>query len=200
MALEFIKPTYSPVKTVNGQTGDVIIEIPSHEGLATEAYVDAAIANIPEVDLENYATVAELERAIANVEVDLTGYATEDYVNRKVEEVAAGDIDLTDYATKTYVDEAVAAIDIPEASGVSEDRVNEMIDERGYVNGDDVSRMIGESGHMDEEGVSRMIGVELDIKLREWNLPNEERVIELIEQYGGSGSGEELPAAEEAEF
>ena len=151
MALEFIKPTYSPVKTVNGQTGDVIIEIPSHEGLATEAYVDAAIANIPEVDLENYATVAELERAIANVEVDLTGYATEDYVNRKVEEVAAGDIDLTDYATKTYVDEAVAAIDIPEASGASEDRVNEMIDERGYINGDDVSRMIGESGHIDEE-------------------------------------------------
>lgn len=77
MALEFIKPTYSPVKSVNGMTGDVIIEMPE----------------VPEVDL--------------------TGYATEEYVNKKVLEVqTGGEINLDAYATTTYVDDAIAAIEL----------------------------------------------------------------------------------------
>ena len=76
MALEFIKPTYSPVKSVNGMTGDVVIEMPE----------------VPEIDL--------------------TGYATEEYVDRKVLEVQAGDVNLDAYATKVYVDEVVAAIEL----------------------------------------------------------------------------------------
>lgn len=37
-----------PVTSVNGQTGDVVIDIPSVEGLATETYVNEAISNIPD--------------------------------------------------------------------------------------------------------------------------------------------------------
>lgn len=160
MALEFIKPTYSPVKSVNGQTGDVVIEIPSHEGLATEAYVNEAISHI---DIP---------------EVDLTGYATEEYVNRKVAEAAiGGEVNLDDYATKTYVDDAIAAID---ASGVSEDRVNELIDERGYQTGEDVMRTIG---------------TEVDIAIRERNLVNEDRAREIANEVcdeRGTGGGSEV--------
>lgn len=40
--------------------------------------------------------------ALKNVEVDLTGYATEDYVDNSIAEM-----DLTDYATKQYVDNSI---------------------------------------------------------------------------------------------
>ena len=45
--------------------------------------------------------------ALKNVEVDLTGYATEDYVVNSIAQ-----IDLTDYATKQYVDTSLAEIDL----------------------------------------------------------------------------------------
>ena len=59
-------------------------DIPSVEGLASETYVDEAIAAIPEVDLSNYATKEELP--------SVAGLASEEFVT-----------------------EAIAAIEIPEA-------------------------------------------------------------------------------------
>lgn len=54
------------------------IDIPSTEGLATQSYVDESIANIkhPSVDLTPYATKEQLE-----------DYATEEFVNRLLNEV-----------------------------------------------------------------------------------------------------------------
>ena len=54
------------------------IEMPSVDGLATESYVDNAIANIehPTVDLEPYAKKTDLP--------SLEGLATESYVDNKV--------------------------------------------------------------------------------------------------------------------
>ena len=46
-----IKQTGGAVDSVNGMTGDVVLEIPSIEGLASTEYVDNAIANIPAPDL-----------------------------------------------------------------------------------------------------------------------------------------------------
>ena len=43
----YLTPEEEVVTSVNGQTGDVIIDIPSIEGLATETYVDTKIAAIP---------------------------------------------------------------------------------------------------------------------------------------------------------
>lgn len=62
------------------------------EEVATQEYVDEAIANIdiPEVDLTGYATETYVDEAIANIdipEVDLTGYATETYVTEQVSSV-----------------------------------------------------------------------------------------------------------------
>lgn len=54
--------------------------------------------------LSHYPTTDQMHDAIENVTVDLTGYATEDWVKEQ------------DYATKQYVDDAVA--DIPTGGGV----------------------------------------------------------------------------------
>lgn len=98
--IELISPTKNAavVRSVNGKTGEVIIEIPSIEGLATEQYVQAAIEAI---------------------DVDMTGVATEEYVAKKIAEaqLAGGDVDLSAYYTKTEtdakIDEKIAAIEIP---------------------------------------------------------------------------------------
>ena len=54
------------------------------ENAATKSYVDDAIANIefPETDLKDYATKKYVDDAVAGV--DLTGYATEIYVNTSI--------------------------------------------------------------------------------------------------------------------
>lgn len=75
-------------------------EIPSIKGLATEAYVDAAISgiDIPKVDLTNYATKEHVATEIAKAQLE------------------GGEVDLSDYATKEYVDSAIGNIDIPEGN------------------------------------------------------------------------------------
>lgn len=100
MNLEFIKPTYSAVKSVNGMTGDVVIEIPEADmtGYATEEYVSKKIAEAElaggDVDLGAYYTKsetnAEIDKAIAAIEhptTDLTGYATEQFVNDAISQI-----------------------------------------------------------------------------------------------------------------
>jgi len=55
------------------------------------------------VDLTGYATESFVNTAVANGAVDLTGYATESYVDNAVANVS---VDLTGYATEAYVDQA----------------------------------------------------------------------------------------------
>lgn len=87
---------------------------------ATEEYVDNAIANIdiPEqdIDLSDYYTKAEtnaaIEQAIDGIEipeVDLTPYATQQFVLDKVAEIdiPESDVDLSDYYTKAETDAAI---------------------------------------------------------------------------------------------
>ena len=104
MALEFIKPTYSAVKSVNGKTGEV--EITAEElGAATQEYVDNKVAEVATggtINLDAYATKKYVDET----------FATVDYVNNLSLGGGGGDIDLTGYATETYVDEAIAAIEL----------------------------------------------------------------------------------------
>lgn len=65
-------------------------EIPSTSGLATETYVDEAIANI---DIPT---------------VDLTDYATKVYVDEAIAAVVPEDVDLSNYYTKSEVDTAIS--------------------------------------------------------------------------------------------
>lgn len=54
------------------------------------------------------------------IDVDLTGYATEDYVKEAI--AAIPEVDLEGYATEKYVDDAVAALDIPDTSGLATEK------------------------------------------------------------------------------
>lgn len=70
--------------------------------------------------LNGYEVVDEKARqdieTLKNKEVDLTGYATEDWVNNQgfIKEHQS----LEGYATEQYVNDAIANIDIPEGDGV----------------------------------------------------------------------------------
>ena len=48
------------------------------------------------------------------IEVDMTGYATKDYVDGAIEAIEFPTTDLSGYATENYVNDAIGAIDIPE--------------------------------------------------------------------------------------
>ena len=121
-----------------GDKGDT----PSLEGYATEAYVkanavskatgEALISSINTL-ASNKADKTYVDNAVANIEipeVDLTKYATKEYVttyyvdksllstlraNDKVEYKEALDKAVTGLATEAYVDNAIANIDIPES-------------------------------------------------------------------------------------
>ena len=58
--------------------------------------------------LGNYYTKTEVNNAIADARVDLTGYATEDYVQDRIAEIP--EVDLTGYATEDYVRDQIDAI------------------------------------------------------------------------------------------
>lgn len=137
--VEFIKPSYSAVKSVNGKIGAVVLtaEDLDLEGMATEEYVAQKIAeaqlNESEVDLSAYYTKSEtnaqIKQAIDAIpETDLSdyatkayvsdaipsleGYATEDYVTQKVNEAAiGGEVDLTGYAKTTDIPTKVSQLE-----------------------------------------------------------------------------------------
>lgn len=72
------------------------------------------------VDLTGYATEEYVDEAISNIEfpeTDLIGYATETYVNDAISNIEFPETDLTGYATQTYVDEAIAAIPETDLTG-----------------------------------------------------------------------------------
>lgn len=85
--------------------------------------------NPVEVDLSNYYTKEEVDTAIENVEVDLTGYATEKYVDDAIANIdipEVPEVDLTNYYTKTEVDNLIS--NAP-SGGLTEEEVQELIDE-----------------------------------------------------------------------
>ena len=60
--------------------------------------------NPPQVDLTGYATEDYVDKAVSNVKVDLTGYATEDYVDNAIANIDIPEVDLSSYYTKNEVD------------------------------------------------------------------------------------------------
>ena len=94
---------------LKGRTGDIGPRGP--QGPAGVVVGDGGDINI---DLTGYATETYVDNAIANAElgggdIDLTGYATTEYVNTVVN---SNKPDLTNYATKSYVDSAVDNVDV----------------------------------------------------------------------------------------
>lgn len=114
----------APVTSVNGQTGDIVINIPSVEGLATETYVNNAIDNIemPEVPVTSVnGMTGDIQINIPTVE----GLATEEYVNNAI---AAVDVPVTSVNGMT----GDVVIEIPESfSGSWNDLTDKPFGETG---------------------------------------------------------------------
>jgi hypothetical protein len=63
-------------------------------------------------DLTGYATQAYVDDAVANVDVDLTGYATEAYVQDAIDAIELPEPDLSNYATKDEIIGTIADLNI----------------------------------------------------------------------------------------
>lgn len=103
-------------------------EIPSIAGLATETYVDNAVAAIPKTDLTNYATKAFVGEEIAKAQLE------------------SGDVDLSNYYTKSEVVELIPdtsgfalSSEIPDVSGFI---TNEGLAAKGYATSTQVENAI----------------------------------------------------------
>lgn len=102
--------------------------------LATKDYVDEAIKSIPGTDLTGYATEDYVNTTIDALEIpSIEGLATETYVDEAI--AAIPKTDLTEYATETYVTDTVAAS--------LENYYNKtQIDEKGFQNETQVKSLI----------------------------------------------------------
>ena len=112
-------------------------DLPSIEGLASESYVKEQIQQIefPKTDLTGYATEDYVNHKIAEAqlnkeEVDLSNFYTKSEVDQKIDSIDIPEVDLTGLATEQFVKETVQKIDIPSIKGLaSEDYVNKRIEE-----------------------------------------------------------------------
>lgn len=125
--VEFIKPSYSAVKSVNGKIGEVVLtkEDLNLEGVATEEYVAQKIAEAQlaesDVDLSAYYTKSETDAKIKTAvdaipETDLSDYAKKSEIPTVPQKVSAFQNDagyltehqsLDGYATEDYVTEKI---------------------------------------------------------------------------------------------
>ena len=101
-------------------------EIPNIDGLASEQYVNEAIAgiNIPTPDLDDYYTKTEVDEALQNVSVNLEGYATEQFVTDEIAKVNIPD--TSDFITMQDVEDKKYLTAVPEGYA-TESFVHEMI-------------------------------------------------------------------------
>lgn len=113
----------------------------SFDGYATEAYVDNAISNIPEVDLSKHALKSEVPTKVSQLQndskfitrdevpqTDLSEYAKKSEIpdvsnfltSVPSEYITESELNAKGYATEKYVDDAIASIDLPEGGGAPE--------------------------------------------------------------------------------
>lgn len=108
--------------TLIKKNGSINLTAPSVSGsgesveevfIGTEQPLDYNIKLWIDTDAENsYYTKTEVDEKLKNVSVDLTGYATETYVQEKIDAIDIPETDLTNYYTKGQVDAAIdSAID-----------------------------------------------------------------------------------------
>ena len=86
-------------KVAAAQVGQQVTEAKQAAVEAKQAAQEAQTA--VQTELENYYTKEEVNTVISNVEVDLTGYATETYVQEQIDAIPAPD--LSNYALKTEI-------------------------------------------------------------------------------------------------
>jgi hypothetical protein len=193
-------------------------------GLATEKYVDDAIAAIPEVDLSDYAKktdipstsglatesyVDEKFNSIEIPDVDLTGYATEEFVKKEIAQAQiggeGGDVDLSNYYTKSEVDTKIENVELtPGPTGKDgADGKDGYTPVKGVDYFDGAPGKDGADGkdyvltEADKEEIAGMVDVSgADVDLSDYY--TKEEINELLANL--PEVGEVLPAAEEVGF
>lgn len=80
------------------------------------------VTQIEENGISDAAVEAAIEKYLEenDIRVDLTGYATEEFVRQEIGKIDIPETDLTGYATEKYVQEQIKNIDIPEVEQVDE--------------------------------------------------------------------------------
>ena len=136
------------VSSINGMQGDVVLTIGDLDGYTKEE-IDNLLKDV-DVDLSDYYTKTEVDTLIENVDVteqlanyytkeeidgkgyitgvDLSNYATLDFVGQEIEEVT--DM-LDDYYTKGEVDNAIENIDVTDKLG--DYYTKQEIEDKGYL-------------------------------------------------------------------
>lgn len=129
--------------------------------------VGAGAGGNGDIDLSDYATEQYVDNAIANIEfpeTDLTGYATEDFVKSEIATIQFPETDLSDYATKEAVSEEIAAavnaIEIPSVEGLaSETYVNEAVN---LINANPIMKMFAEDPDIMASNPGSQFGIALN--------------------------------------
>lgn len=120
-----------------------------------------------DIDLSDYATEQYVDIAIANIEfpeTDLTGYATEEFVKGEIAAIKFPETDLTGLATEEYVGKeiaaAVSAIEIPSIEGLAtEVYVDEAIN---LINANPVMKMFAENPEIMASNPGSKFGIALN--------------------------------------
>ena len=115
-----------------------------------------------ETEVLNYGTLAERVRVLENSEEVYIGYEqpTESSVKLWIDPDDAMEIDLTGYATEQYVNDAISAINIPDTSGFI---TMEDVEAKGYALKTDIPDTSGfalKSDIPDTSGLTTMAAVE----------------------------------------
>ena len=137
--------------------------------------------------LENYYTKSEVDAAVADVKVDLTGYATETYVQEQIDAIPEVDLsnhalksdipvkvsdlendsgyitehqDLSDYATKAYVSEEILKVDVSDQLGDLSDAEGGARTVKQYV--DDAVSAVDVSGQLVDYAKSEDVNAQIE--------------------------------------
>lgn len=129
--------------------------------------VGAGAGGNGDIDLSDYATEQYVDNAIANIkfpETDLTGYATEEFVKGEIAAIKFPEIDLTGFATEEYVGKeiaaAISAIEIPSIEGLaSEAYVDEAVKS---INANPVMKMFAEDPEIMASNPGSQFGIALN--------------------------------------
>ena len=115
-----------PVTSVNGQTGEVVIDVPSVDGLATEEYVNEAIGAIE-------VPVTSVNGQVGDIVIDvpsIEGLATTSYVNTAVANAKVTvDSELNETSSNPVQNKAVTKAMEALATKMGDKTVQEQIDE-----------------------------------------------------------------------
>lgn len=158
-ALEDIESNYYNKQQIDENTVEALkpyakkTEIPSINGLATETYVNNAVAAIPKTDLSNYYTKSETNTAINNAKPDLSNYYTKTETNTAISNAKP---DLTPYAKKAEIPDVSGFIKQSELNVAVENALEEA-KQSGEFKGEK-----GEDGYTPVKGVDYFDGAKGD--------------------------------------